>query len=33
MRAYEAKMQVVFDEISQILSIDFYFDNIIDSLN
>ncbi|CAD8160587.1 unnamed protein product [Paramecium pentaurelia] len=32
-RAFEAKLQIVFDQISQILSIDFYFDNLTDSLN
>ncbi|CAD8079095.1 unnamed protein product [Paramecium sonneborni] len=33
LRAFEAKLQIVFDQISQILSIDFYFDNLTDSLN
>ncbi|CAD8071257.1 unnamed protein product [Paramecium primaurelia] len=33
LKAFEAKLQIVFDQISQILSIDFYFDNLTDSLN
>ncbi|CAD8168583.1 unnamed protein product [Paramecium octaurelia] len=33
LRAFEAKLQIVFDQISQILQIDFYFDNLTDSLN